>query len=695
MRKVTFSVLVILLALFVPFSILFGQEAVPREEGGDSAPDEIIIGFKHDLTEDQIKAVVFSIGGEIIGKINLPQTKIRRVRISSTTRSSRDETITNLRSDPVISDMIKYVEPNVIWQMHQLREPSGDAGIFAQSSDIYLNDQWGYYDISANWISAQTAPAPIVAVLDTGVDYTHPDLVGKVIKGTDYVNADLNPMDDNGHGTHVAGIIAAKANNFYGIAGISWNSKILAVKVLNFRGSGNTFEIAQGIKYAANYVGVKVINMSLGGYGFSSLMFDAVTYAVVTKKKLLVASAGNENWASAPWPAGFSTTYPGSVLAVAAHQSNQCRASFSNYGTWVSITAPGVDILSTYPIMKDGGDFVLMSGTSMSAPHVSGAAAVAWGKFPTYSNQAIGILLMTKNTTPYDALSRDGACWPNDGSTFQRLDILHMLEASTYENCDLELIAGYAMDAETGEPLTGAKVTAKLGATTLAVDYVPYYGEMLNPLYDDFSYYTGFGLFTLLTKLTVPQDVDVKIQKTGFAPVTIPDVQVSPCQWRYAGNIPVPPSKGYYWLTISWNYGYNPNPGPGGLSTYDAYLTVPGYSTVYYGNPGSLQIKPWVKLFWDDYYEISNLRRYSEVIRIKQMVSGEYKFYVFDELNQSNPANISWFSSGIVARIYRWDATLLQPKLVATFTPPAGQGIYWDICTIKGNTITPIQTLHN
>jgi hypothetical protein len=248
------------------------------------------------------------------------------------------------------------------------------------------------------------------------------------------------------------------------------------------------------------------------------------------------------------------------------------------------------------------------------------------------------------------------------------------------------------MDAESGEPLAGAKVTAKLpGATaTLAVDYVPYYGEMTNPYYENL-YAGGFGFFTLLTKLTAPQDVNVTIQKTGFAPVTIPGVHVNPCTYGLVGNIPVPPSKGYYWLTLSWNYGWNP--GDGAEPSYDAYLTVPGYPTVWYGNQGSLQVAPWAKLFWDDFMEISNLRRYSEVIRIKQMLSGEYKFYVWDEKNQTN--STSWFSSGIVARIYRWDATLARPKLVATFTPPAGQGAFWDICTIKGNTITPIQTLHN
>jgi thermitase len=693
MKKVTFFIAAILLALSVPFSTLSGAEVVPREEGGGSAPGEIIIGFKPDLTEDQINAVVFSIGGEIVGEINLPQSKIRRVRISSTVRSIRDETIRNLRSDPVISDMIKYAEPNVTRKIHQLRGPSGDAGILSQSSDPILSDQWGYYDISANWINVQTVSAPIVAVIDTGVDYTHPDLSGRVIKGRDFVNLDGDPMDDNGHGTHVAGIIAAKANNSYGIAGVSWKSKILAVKVLNFYGVGYEFEIVQGIVYAANYPGVRVINMSLGG-AYSSAEQDAVDYAVVKKKKLLVASAGNGGTGVAEYPAGLSATYPGRVLAVAAHGTDHCRASFSNYGTWVSITAPGVDILSTYPPLMGQGDFLLLSGTSMAAPHVSGAAAVAWGKFPALTNQAIGNLLMEKNGgngSGPDPLVRNGSCWPNDGSTFDRLDILHVLEADAFEDCTLELTSGYAMDGESGEPLTGAKVTAKLGATPLAVDYVPYYGEEPNP-YFEYLYTSGFGLFTLSTNLTAEKDLKVAIQKSGFAPVTIPDVHVTPCFLSYAGNIPVPAKKPYYWLAISWNYGYNP--GDGAEASYDAYLSVPGYVTPYFfGNPGSLQMAPWVRLFWDDYSEISNLRRFSEVIRIKKLVPGEYTFYVFDEKNGVD--STSWFVSGIKAYIYRWDATHLRPKLAATFTPQAGQGAYWDICTIKGNIITPINTLRN
>jgi thermitase len=690
MKKVTFFIAAILLALSVPFSTLSGAEVVPREEGGGSAPGEIIIGFKPDLTEDQINAVVFSIGGEIVGEINLPQSKIRRVRISSTVRSIRDETIRNLRSDPVISDMIKYAEPNVTRKIHQLRGPSGDAGILSQSSDPILSDQWGYYDISANWINVQTVSAPIVAVIDTGVDYTHPDLVGRVIKGRDFVNADGNPMDDNGHGTHVAGIIAAKANNSYGIAGVSWKSKILAVKVLNSQGAGYVFEIAQGIVYAANYPGVRVINMSLGG-SYSSAEQDAVDYAVVKKKKLLVASAGNGGTDVAEYPAGLSITFPGRVLAVAAHGTDHCKASFSNYGTWVSITAPGVDILSTYPPLKGQGDFVTLNGTSMAAPHVSGAAAVAWGKFRALTNQAMGILLMTENGgNGYvsDPLVRNGSCWPNDGSTFQRLDILHVLEADAFETCNLEGIGGYAMDGESGEPLTGAKVTAKLGATPLAVDYVSYFGEASNPFSDSpmLLVQPGFGLFHVFTNLTEEKDLKVAIQKSGFAPVTIPDVHVTPCELTYAGNIPVPAKKPYYWLAISTNYGYT-----GAL--YDAILDVPGYGPYYFANPGSLQMAPWVRLFWDSFLEPSNLRRFSEVIRIKKLVPGEYTFYVWDEANGTD--STSWFASGIKAYIYRWDATHLRPKLVATFTPSAGQGAYWDICTIKGNIITPINTLRN
>jgi len=517
--------------------------------------------------------------------------------------------------------------------------------------------------------------------------------VDKIIKGRDFINADGNPMDDYGHGTHVAGVITAKNNNGYGIAGISPKSKVLAIKAISSQGYGSDFDIAQALTYAADYSGVKVINMSLGG-PYSDTQYDAVHYAVVTKNKLLVASAGNSGLPTLDFPAGFadSLTYPefeNRVLAVAAHGTDHCRASFSNYGTWVSITAPGTSVLSTVPPYMDfdGGGFLAWSGTSMAAPHVSAAAALAWLKYPSYPNTQIAQLIMTNHAGLYDPLLRDDACWPVDDSTFERLDILHIIHPSYYED-DVECggkgtLWGYAMDAETGEPLTGGKAIAKLNSQVVGTEIVSYVGT-LTDFKDDSVINADYGLFGVLTK---SGSINLQFEKEDFANPTFKNINVDPCGQTYAGRIPVPPNKDKYWLVITWDTDY-----AGAL--YDSFLYVPEYGYIDpYWDSGSFTDSPFAKVLWDsdDPLDFGN-RRSSEAIRIKTTVSGDYFYYIWDYLNLE--MSTSWYDSGIKAYIYKWDSSTATQKLVKTYTPPpGGSGQYWDICLINGNTITDLNSL--
>ncbi len=247
-------------------------------------------------------------------------------------------------------------------------------------------------------------------MLDTGVDYLHPDLAGRIIKGYDFVNADADPMDDFGHGTHVAGIITAVQNNGKGIAGAS-NAKVVAVKVLGAQGWGTSFDIASGIIYCANRTDVKVLNLSLGG-SYSTQIQNAVDYAVNSKNKLVVAAAGNDNTyeTTNAYPAALSIDFPNKVLAVAAsgkwiddgdnsYNEYLCKADYSNYGDWISVVAPGSDILSTTPWDKPfymnfqwgvPTRYAYMSGTSMATPFAAAAAARGWGFKPTETNEQIG-----------------------------------------------------------------------------------------------------------------------------------------------------------------------------------------------------------------------------------------------------------------------------------------------------------------
>ena len=192
-----------------------------------------------------------------------------------------------------------------------------------------------------------------------------------------------NPADWNdghGHGTHVAGIVAAR-NNTIGVVGVAPEATLWAVKVLSDAGSGYTSDIIQGLDWCAAH-GIKVASMSLGGGGTASL--QAACDRAFSQGVVLVAAAGNSA-GPVMYPAAYS-----SVIAVSASDSRDLRASFSNYGPQIALAAPGVSIYSTYK----GGAYATMSGTSMACPHVAGAAALAWASGLT-SAQAVRDRLTT------------------------------------------------------------------------------------------------------------------------------------------------------------------------------------------------------------------------------------------------------------------------------------------------------------
>ena len=244
------------------------------------------------------------------------------------------------------------------------------------------------------WVNITKAPqawdifkgqgSMVVAVIDTGVDYTHEDLKSKMVsKGRDFVNNDDDAMDDQGHGTHCAGLVGAATNNGLGGAGMGYNIRILPVKVLSSAGGGTADQIIGGIKYAADSE-AKVLSMSLGGYGRSEAMSDAVQYAW-GKNKIVVAAAGNDSL-----DAGVNPMYPANydnVYSVAATNSSDQRAWFSNYSkTLIDVAAPGEDIYST---IWPGGGYANESGTSMACPITAGLVGLVWSYAPTAKPQQI------------------------------------------------------------------------------------------------------------------------------------------------------------------------------------------------------------------------------------------------------------------------------------------------------------------
>jgi thermitase len=266
----------------------------------------------------------------------------------------------------------------------EIAEPNYIYRALATTNDPMMSQLWGHTKVGAQaaWDQSQGNDV-LVAVIDTGVDYNHPDLQGRVIKGPDLANNDSDPMDDQGHGTHVAGTIAATANNSTGIAGIAYNSKILAIKVLGGDGSGDTSKIANGILKAAE-MGAKVINLSLGGPQSSSVLKSAVDKAT-QQGALVVVASGNENTQTPSYPAAYPN-----ALSVGSTTTSDSRSSFSNYGSTVDIAAPGSDILSTTE-----KTYKKHSGTSMASPHVAAGAAVLLGKNSALTNTQLREILST------------------------------------------------------------------------------------------------------------------------------------------------------------------------------------------------------------------------------------------------------------------------------------------------------------
>jgi thermitase len=282
------------------------------------------------------------------------------------------------------SAAVEYAEPNV--DLHALAIPND-----AQFSQLYGLNNTGQtggladadIDAPEGWDAGGLGSFPAtggvkVGIVDTGIDANHEDLSGKLVDcgrastlfGT---VSNGNCADDNDHGTHVSGTIAAKANNGVGVAGVAFNSPLSMCKALNALGSGSTAGVANCITWLAQR-GSKIISMSLGG-GASSTLQTAVRNAS-NAGVLIIAAAGNDGDATLNYPAAYAE-----VVSVAATDNRDQRASVSNANSDVEIAAPGVNILST----KRGGGYVSFSGTSMATPHVAGVAALIWGKNPGFT----------------------------------------------------------------------------------------------------------------------------------------------------------------------------------------------------------------------------------------------------------------------------------------------------------------------
>jgi len=358
---------------------IFYTEEISKKNNPDFVQGEIIVKYKQDLP---MNIMTFNDKYDIASLDRLSDDNdfphnSNVYKISFSKESDINTILKEFKNNP----NVEYAEPNYIYRA------------FILPNDTYFDQQWALnqsndHDIDAPdaWNITTGNENVIVAVIDTGVDWDHPDLADNIwnntdesidgsdtddngyiddVRGWDFYNNDSNPMDDNGHGSHCSGIISAVGNNGIGIAGICWNCSIIPIKALNSLGDGYADDLANAIYYAVDN-GADVISMSWGGYFESSLITDAINYAD-NNGVLLVGAAGNDNIDRSPYPAGYD-----SVIAVAATNQTDSKASFSNWGSWVDLAASGVDIYSTYT----GDSYHEGTGTSMACPHVSGLAAL-------------------------------------------------------------------------------------------------------------------------------------------------------------------------------------------------------------------------------------------------------------------------------------------------------------------------------
>src|SRR4051812_26974548 len=342
--------------------------------------DTVIVQFRPGVTPVQQAAVLQ--GAPVIGTIYGTTTQVARVAnpVAAAARLNRNALVQYAEVNKILRATAVPNDPRFA-ELYGLNNTGQGGG--TPDADIDAPEGWDLAGLG----TFPSSGGVKVGVVDTGILATHEDLVGKLancaqsrglaglLSGSIQVGS---CADDNGHGTHVSGTITGNANNGKGVTGVAFNSQLAMCRALGGPlGSGSTSDVANCIRWEHDK-GAKVISMSLGG-GASTTLQQAVQYAWAgggAGGSVIVAAAGNDGDATLNYPAAYAE-----VVSVAATDNKDARASFSNANSDVEIAAPGVDVLSTY---GDGNtSYKLLSGTSMATPHVAGATAIIWDKYPT------------------------------------------------------------------------------------------------------------------------------------------------------------------------------------------------------------------------------------------------------------------------------------------------------------------------
>jgi thermitase len=347
MRKTIVALAIAILLISSFPTIIFAAPLDNPASASDFLSQQILVKFKPGTSLPEVAEIHRQLGGQV--KETIPDIGVQVVTVPKGQEMAK---VKAYSANPKVA----YAEPDFVAQA------------VGSPNDPWFGNQWGMVKVQAPqaWDVTTGSPSINIAILDTGIDLDHPDLANKIISNINFSNS-ATTDDIYGHGTHVAGIAAAITNNGIGVAGLGYSATIMNVKVLGDTGSGAYSGIASGIIWAADN-GAEVINLSLGGSSASSTLEAAINYAWA-KGVVVVAAAGN-NGNSAP----FYPAYYTNCIAVAGTDSLDRRAGWSNYGDWVDVAAPGVNIVST---LINGG-YGIMSGTSMASPHVAGLAALVF-----------------------------------------------------------------------------------------------------------------------------------------------------------------------------------------------------------------------------------------------------------------------------------------------------------------------------
>ncbi len=628
-------------------------------------PGQLVVKLKTGRYSDAaLQSLSSRHGVQVRGRIN----PLRLALVSLPAGGDLEEAKAKLLADPDVES----VGLNYVYELF------GTASAVVEPKHI-TNDplmplrQWGLFAIRFHEIAASVLPssAPMIAVVDTGVDYNHPDLKGKVTKGPDYVDGDMDPMDTTGHGTHVAGIAAALTDNGVGVAGVSGRSAVLAIRVGNYWIP--TFAGAAGIVYAADQSAVKVINLSWGGPYQDLYIPDAIQYAAVTKGKLVVAAAGNWNTVAPMYPAAYPNVL--AVGATEAYGSSWCprqvdvrKACFSNYGPYVDIAAPGFWILSTVP----GGEYGAYSGTSMAAPYVAGAAALVWGKWPTLTRQQVGDLLVSTARPGIAEDACEGHAFPSEVG---HLDVYGAFAARMAMPPAGGALLGLVVDANTGLPLGGATVTAKSGTISRSATT------------------RSDGTFTITS---LPEGwYKVTASKSGYITTTDETRWCNEADWWVDDGclellpfiaLPQNQAADVYTVVLEWR-------GWCDMEDLDTYLWLPGALPprnrymVFWSDKGNLNVHPFARLLRDEPGQMP-WRPWGplsvEALTFRARYTGTYTLAVHDFSGWGN-----WCCSDAVVRLYR------GTTLVGTYSVccAQGSGLWWKVFTVAGTTVTGINQL--